>query len=113
VRQRQKEERQAENDEKRREAALTRAVAMWLNKILPDEQNMVSFDDHVRSNRTLRESVLRVGIPPRLRGRVWPLAIGNNLHITRDLFNIMRERAHDALSHADSQFVSFCTVYIG
>ncbi len=35
------------------------------------------------------------GIPPSLRGRVWLLACGNDLHVTRDLFGIFRERAAD------------------
>lgn len=36
------------------------------------------------------------GVPPSLRGRVWLAATGNDLHVTRDLFDIFRKRAADA-----------------
>jgi hypothetical protein len=36
------------------------------------------------------------GVPPSLRGRVWLAATGNDLHVTRDLYEIFRKRASDA-----------------
>jgi len=32
------------------------------------------------------------GIPQKIRGEVWPKAIGNKSLVTADLFNIMAER---------------------
>lgn len=32
------------------------------------------------------------GIPPSVRGIVWPLLVGNNLEITTELYDIFRQR---------------------
>lgn len=42
------------------------------------------------------EDLWREGLPPKVRERVWPLAIGNRLRITPELFRIHRERALQA-----------------
>ena len=41
-----------------------------------------------------KELVLRSGVPPLLRGTVWPLAIGNSLMINKKLYEAFYQRAH-------------------
>ncbi|CAH1396413.1 unnamed protein product [Nezara viridula] len=40
------------------------------------------------------------GVPPCVRGRLWRLAIGNDLNITHDLYEICVQRAQDRLRSA-------------
>ena len=37
------------------------------------------------------------GLPPKVRGSVWKLAVGNELQLTKNLYYIMVERAKDTL----------------
>uniref|UniRef100_A0A669F4E7 TBC1 domain family member 14 n=1 Tax=Oreochromis niloticus TaxID=8128 RepID=A0A669F4E7_ORENI len=45
----------------------------------------------------LEESIVqkRLGIPPSVRGKVWSLAVGNELNITHELYNICLSRAKE------------------
>ena len=43
---------------------------------------------------TLLRKYMFLGIPQTLRGRVWNLAIGNRLRITKNLFKILRPELH-------------------
>ena len=61
----------------------------WRTKVLPSMRNGMDFS---ASRDLSAQEVLRRGIPNRLRGAVWPLAIGNSLRITGELFAIYRER---------------------
>ncbi|KDO30466.1 hypothetical protein SPRG_04368 [Saprolegnia parasitica CBS 223.65] len=46
----------------------------------------------------LAQSLWRQGIPPSIRSTVWPLAIGNGLKITPEMYDIYRHRASKARS---------------
>ncbi|XP_069488101.1 TBC1 domain family member 14 isoform X2 [Ambystoma mexicanum] len=63
------------------------AALMWNNDILPNW-------DSTCCSRRVRELWWQ-GIPPSVRGKVWSLAIGNELNITAELFDICLSRAKD------------------
>ncbi|GKT34535.1 hypothetical protein ADUPG1_007874 [Aduncisulcus paluster] len=44
----------------------------------------------------------RKGVPKDMRRRVWPLAVGNRLHITSDLYEIHKKRATEACKLFDA-----------
>lgn len=68
-----------------REEELRRAKKLWRTRILRDwEEN---------KDTPLAHSMWRQGIPPSIRAKVWPLAIGNRLKITPDMYWIYRRRA--------------------
>ncbi|XP_053314229.1 TBC1 domain family member 14 isoform X1 [Spea bombifrons] len=69
------------------EESIGNAALMWNNEILPNWEAM-------SCSRRVREMWWQ-GIPPSVRGRVWSLAIGNDLNITHDLFHICLSRAKD------------------
>ena len=52
---------------------------IWLNKILPNWYNL-------RDDPWVKLS-WKQGLPPAVRGLVWPLALGNSLRITEELYN--------------------------
>lgn len=68
-----------------KEQELRKARRIWRSKILPDWG----------TNKTskLAHYYWRLGIPPSIRSKVWPLAIGNSLKITPDMYLIYRRRA--------------------
>ncbi|KAM4708554.1 TBC1 domain family member 14 isoform 3-T3 [Discoglossus pictus] len=63
------------------------AALTWNNEILPNWETMCC-------SRRVRELWWQ-GIPPSVRGRVWSLAIGNELNITHELYDICLSRARD------------------
>ena len=60
---------------------------VWLDKIVPDYLNCY------------RERWFRLmlfdGVPADLRSRIWPLAIGNRIHVTPEMFRITLNRARN------------------
>ncbi|ELW62232.1 TBC1 domain family member 14 [Tupaia chinensis] len=69
------------------EESIGNAVLTWNNEILPNWETMW----YSRKARDLWWQ----GIPPSVRGRVWSLAIGNELNITHELFDICLARAKE------------------
>jgi alpha-tubulin suppressor-like RCC1 family protein len=68
-----------------REEELRKAKKLWRTRILRDwEEN---------KDTPLAHAMWRQGIPPSIRARVWPLAIGNKLKITPEMYQIYRKRA--------------------
>lgn len=66
----------------RKQARLTTA---WQTEILSSWPKR-------RASRRVRDLVFQ-GVPSSVRGRVWPLALGNSLDISVQLFNILKEQA--------------------
>uniref|UniRef100_H0VFV5 TBC1 domain family member 14 n=1 Tax=Cavia porcellus TaxID=10141 RepID=H0VFV5_CAVPO len=88
------------------EEGIGNAVLTWNNEILPNWDTMWC-------SRKVRDLWWQ-GIPPSVRGRVWSLAIGNELNITHELFDICLARAKDrwrslstAGAEADSEDAGF------
>ncbi|XP_064420143.1 TBC1 domain family member 14 isoform X1 [Latimeria chalumnae] len=80
------------------EESIGNAAVTWNNEILPNWETMCN-------SRKVRELWWQ-GIPPSVRGRVWSLAIGNDLNITHELYDICLARAKDkwkSLSSAGSE----------
>ncbi|XP_054437887.1 TBC1 domain family member 14 isoform X2 [Pteronotus mesoamericanus] len=71
----------------RLEESIGNAVLTWNNEILPHWET-------VCCSRKVRDLWWQ-GIPPSVRGRVWSLAIGNELNITHELFDICLARAKE------------------
>ncbi|XP_068926306.1 TBC1 domain family member 14 isoform X2 [Petaurus breviceps papuanus] len=71
----------------RLEENIGNAVLVWNNEILPNWETMCC-------SRKVRELWWQ-GIPPSVRGKVWSLAIGNELNITHELYDICLARAKE------------------
>ncbi|XP_077437309.1 TBC1 domain family member 12-like isoform X2 [Vanacampus margaritifer] len=71
----------------RQEDSISNAMVVWNTHILPHW-------DAVKATRRVRELWWQ-GLPPSVRGRVWSLAIGNELNITAELYDIFLCRAKE------------------
>ncbi|KAK6329375.1 hypothetical protein J4Q44_G00013530 [Coregonus suidteri] len=71
----------------KQEDSIANAMVVWNNDILPNWDNMCN-------TRRVRELWWQ-GLPPNVRGKVWSLAIGNELNITPELYDIFLSRAKE------------------
>ncbi|XP_043918763.1 TBC1 domain family member 14 isoform X1 [Protopterus annectens] len=69
------------------EESIGNAAVAWNSEILPNWETMCN-------SRKVRD-LWWLGIPPSVRGKVWTLAIGNELNITHELYDICLARAKD------------------
>ncbi|XP_074614633.1 TBC1 domain family member 14-like [Acropora palmata] len=76
-------------DKCKQEDGIVSAVSLWTSDILPNWEAM----QHSKKTRELWWQ----GLPPSVRGKVWKLAIGNDLHITHELFDIFQSHAYEKL----------------
>lgn len=76
-------------DKCKQEDGIVSAASLWTNDILPNWETM----QHAKRTRELWWQ----GLPPSVRGKVWKLAIGNDLHITHELFDIFQSHAYEKL----------------
>ncbi|CAH1782530.1 unnamed protein product [Owenia fusiformis] len=78
----------------RQEEMLKNAIATWNDDILPNWDTM-------KDSKKAREMWF-AGIPPCVRGKVWKLAIGNDLNLTEELYEICLNRAKDRIRMMDT-----------
>ncbi|KAM9325018.1 TBC1 domain family member 12 [Gastrophryne carolinensis] len=71
----------------KQEENIASAMVIWNTEILPNW-------DAMRNTRKVRELWWQ-GLPPSVRGKVWSLAIGNELNITPELYDIFLSRARE------------------
>ncbi|XP_046905095.1 TBC1 domain family member 14 isoform X2 [Hypomesus transpacificus] len=71
----------------RLEENIGNAAQTWNQEILPNWSTMCT-------SRRVRELWWQ-GVPPSVRGKVWSLAVGNELNITHELYNICLARAKE------------------
>ncbi|KAB0390383.1 hypothetical protein E2I00_007209 [Balaenoptera physalus] len=71
----------------KQEENIASAMVIWINEVLPNWEVM-------RSTRRVRELWWQ-GLPPSVRGKVWRLAVGNELNITPELYEIFLSRAKE------------------
>ncbi|XP_052533124.1 TBC1 domain family member 12 isoform X2 [Tympanuchus pallidicinctus] len=71
----------------KQEDNIASAMVIWINEILPNWEGM-------RATRRVRELWWQ-GLPPSVRGKVWSLAVGNELNITPELYEIFLSRAKE------------------
>ncbi|KAM7385187.1 hypothetical protein PAMP_001283 [Pampus punctatissimus] len=71
----------------RQEDSISNAMVIWNTEILPHWDSM-------KGTRRVRELWWQ-GLPPSVRGRVWSLAISNELNITPALYEIFLSRAKE------------------
>ncbi|XP_068111327.1 TBC1 domain family member 12 isoform X2 [Hyperolius riggenbachi] len=71
----------------KQEESIASAMVIWNSEILPNW-------DAVRNTRRVRDLWWQ-GLPPSVRGKVWSLAIGNELNITPELYEIFLSRAKE------------------
>lgn len=76
-------------DKCKQEDGIVSAVSLWTSDILPNWEAM-------QYSKKTRELWWQ-GLPPSVRGKVWQLAIGNDLHITHELFDIFQSHAYEKL----------------
>ncbi|XP_010730043.1 TBC1 domain family member 14 isoform X1 [Larimichthys crocea] len=69
------------------EESIGTAAQTWNQEILPNWSTMCT-------SRRVRDLWWQ-GIPPSVRGKVWSLAVGNDLNITHELYNICLSRAKE------------------
>ncbi|XP_066537570.1 TBC1 domain family member 14 isoform X2 [Hoplias malabaricus] len=86
LREAQKRKKQLE-DRVKLEESIGNAALTWSQEILPNWST-------TRSSKRVRELWWQ-GVPPSVRGRVWSLAIGNELNITHELYDICLSRAKE------------------
>uniref|UniRef100_A0A672JZS3 TBC1 domain family member 12-like n=1 Tax=Sinocyclocheilus grahami TaxID=75366 RepID=A0A672JZS3_SINGR len=71
----------------RQEENIANAMVIWNMEVLPNWESM-------RNTRRVRDLWWQ-GVPPSVRGKVWSLAIGNELNITPELYEIFLSRAKE------------------
>ncbi|XP_022255400.1 TBC1 domain family member 14-like isoform X2 [Limulus polyphemus] len=71
------------------EDKLVQATKVWTNDILPNWES-------VKNSHKTRDLWWQ-GIPPSVRGDVWRLAIGNELNVTQELYDICVSRSKEKL----------------
>ncbi|XP_028844076.1 TBC1 domain family member 12 [Denticeps clupeoides] len=71
----------------RQEESIATAMVIWNNEVLPNWESM-------RNTRRVKDLWWQ-GLPPSVRGKVWSLAIGNELNITPELYEIFLSRAKE------------------
>ncbi|GFS07433.1 TBC1 domain family member 14 [Elysia marginata] len=81
--------------QRKQEDLLMAAARTWNTEILPNW-------DAVRANKKVRD-LWWMGLPPSVRGKVWKLAIGNDLNITHALYNICHERAEERIKFVQNE----------
>ncbi|XP_075306646.1 TBC1 domain family member 14 isoform X2 [Odontesthes bonariensis] len=69
------------------EESIGTAAQTWIQEILPNWSTMCT-------SRRVRDLWWQ-GIPPSVRGKVWSLAVGNDLNITHELYSICLARAKE------------------
>ncbi|XP_072523055.1 TBC1 domain family member 12 isoform X2 [Salminus brasiliensis] len=71
----------------KQEESISNAMVVWNTEILPNWDSM-------RGTRRVKDLWWQ-GLPPNIRGKVWSLAIGNELNITSELYEIFLSRAKE------------------
>ncbi|XP_060719940.1 TBC1 domain family member 12 isoform X2 [Tachysurus vachellii] len=71
----------------KQEDSIVNAMVVWNTEVLPNWDSM-------RSTRRVKDLWWQ-GLPPNVRGKVWSLAIGNELNITPELYEIFLSRAKE------------------
>ncbi|XP_036428043.1 TBC1 domain family member 12 isoform X2 [Colossoma macropomum] len=71
----------------KQEDNISNAMVVWNTEILPNWDSM-------RGTRRVKDLWWQ-GLPPNVRGKVWSLAIGNELNITPELYEIFLSRAKE------------------
>ncbi|RVE60202.1 hypothetical protein OJAV_G00178630 [Oryzias javanicus] len=74
-------------DRCKHEESIGNAAQIWNQEILPNWSTMCT-------SRRVRDLWWQ-GIPPSVRGKVWSLAVGNELNITHELYSICLSRARE------------------
>ncbi|XP_023337041.1 TBC1 domain family member 12 [Eurytemora carolleeae] len=82
-------------EQRRQEDDLSSAVNQWTTQILPN------WSTSWQSKRT--QNLWWKGLPPPVRGRVWKLALDNQLNLTPQLYSILVTRARDQIQFWEKQ----------
>eukprot|EP00118_Oscarella_pearsei_P008821 m.47423 g.47423 ORF g.47423 m.47423 type:complete len:552 (+) comp33784_c0_seq4:415-2070(+) len=90
-----KEKKKKEAEKEKKEKDVSSSISAWKTDTVPNW-------DSVCGSKAVQEMWWH-GIPPSVRGAVWPKAIGNSLHITEDLYKIFLARANEKLAIAKSK----------
>lgn len=91
-------QKQKKKEKMKREEFMRKATDIWLHDIIPN------FSTRVEEKRTRK--MWRQGLPPRVRGQIWQLAVGNSLQVNLDLFNILLKKKAPQLDVRKFTFVN-------
>lgn len=80
-----------------RDARKVLSRRIWSEEVIPSWNTMRT------SNKIDR--LVWYGIPPSLRGKVWQMIVGNELKITRELFEILQSRAEQVETNSDYRLI--------
>jgi len=80
---------------------------VWEKKILPQWENSLKRNVNYM---TLLRKYMFIGIPQTLRGRVWKLAIGNRLKITKKLFEMLQKENNMANENDKNRMLATSTM---
>jgi hypothetical protein len=75
---------------RRVEEAQTRALTPEWQRVL---ESVTGSWEYFQATDVTLQTLWRQGLPPALRGRVWPLAIGNRARVTPAVFEMCKQRA--------------------
>ena len=69
---------------------MSQLQSTWLNDVIPNWSEL-------RSSRRVRD-MWWFGVPPKVRAKLWPLAIGNCLNITPELFSSLKSKSSELIN---------------
>lgn len=79
----------------KKDKAITDLVTKWTQDILPNWKQL-------KTSKKVEE-LIWAGLPPSIRGKLWLLSTGNDLHITKDLFQIFLTHARNKLKTTNGE----------
>ncbi|CAF1106487.1 unnamed protein product [Adineta steineri] len=85
----------------KREEFVSKSLKIWTNEILPYWDRYHSINNC--PDLLLNSKAYKLwwhGLPPRIRGKVWKMAIGNELGLTYELFTQLQQMAKEKLEEA-------------
>jgi hypothetical protein len=83
-----------------REEFITKALVTWEKEIIPN------WSEKKFEKRTIM--LWKQGLPSKVRGTLWKLAIGNSLGVTKDLYQILKQKKVQVPEKGEKQ-TSFST----
>lgn len=86
-----KEKKARKKEKLQKEDFLHQVAQVWDEKIIPNF-------DFFRSQKEAQRLWAKYGLPPKHRGKIWMLAIGNALHVNKDLFAILKNKKVESLT---------------
>ncbi|CAF0853142.1 unnamed protein product [Didymodactylos carnosus] len=82
----------------KREEFVSTSLKIWTNEILPYWKKYGIKHDKENSINVKATKLWWHGLPPRIRGKIWKMSIGNEMALTSELFSELELLAHEKLN---------------